>query len=79
MGGTTGKCRCNHGTYDNSVNMCGNCHYSWLLINLFHLIIYNIFTTFSSHKDGDYDSCSGILVTECVTCNEANNRVLVVG
>ena len=73
----TGKCRCNNGTYDDGENnTCADCHYSWLLISFILLIIYNFF---SSHKDGDYDSCSGIDKTECKTCNEAKHRVLVGG
>ena len=30
-GGPPGKCICNPGYYDNDVNTCDDCHYSWLL------------------------------------------------
>ena len=34
--GSTGKCLCNDGFYDDSSNeLCGTCHYSWLLIHFF--------------------------------------------
>ena len=32
---------------------------------------------YSSHKDGDYDSCKGILKTQCKICDALNHRTLL--
>ena len=46
---------------------------------LLFLVIYFIFYFYnkiSSKKDGDFNSCSGILITECEICDSDSHRVL---
>ena len=37
------------------------------------------FKYFSSHKNGDYDSCSGSADTQCKICNSFDHRTLYGG
>ena len=48
------ECKCNLGTYDDGEHTtCAECHYTWFIFIILFL--------FSSHKNGDLESCSGPL------------------
>ena len=46
------------------------------VITLGFIFIFNKHFIFSSHKDGDYDSCFGSSETECKICNPLDHRTL---